>query len=295
MTQPLRFLIVDGYPKASREQFHEVGMKLAGELYENLALKHVPDAETTIWISSDEDSPPVPTVEDLDQYDGVLWPGCNLTVYHDDPRVHKHIQLADRAYEAGVPQFGSCWAIQLATVVAGGEVGVCKNGREMGVGTKVRLTEAGKRHPMFEGKPQVYNHFMSHDDEVIRLPEGGTWLAGNDWSPVQAAEIRYKQGVFWAVQYHPEYDLHELARLITAREERLIKFGYFQDHDDLAAYVSRLDALVADPTRKDLRWQLKIDDDVLDDNIRECEFRNWIKHLVMPTAAARRAGEAATA
>ncbi|MCC6145526.1 MAG: hypothetical protein IT368_17095 [Candidatus Hydrogenedentes bacterium] len=163
------------------------------------------------------------------------------------------------------------------------------------MGTKVRITEVGKRHPMFEGKPQVYSHFMSHDDEVLRLPECGTWLAGNDWSPVQAAEIKYKNGIFWAVQYHPEYNLYELARLIVARAEKLIKLGYFQDQDDLMAYVEKLDALFADPARKDLRWQLKIDDDVLDDNIRECEFKNWLKHVVIPTAKKRRAGEGATA
>lgn len=276
-----RFLIVDGYPKESREQFHEVGMTLAGELYAQLLKKHLPDADYEIWYSSDPGAPNY-SEEQLSDFAGVLWPGCNLTVYHDDPRVRAHHDLAARAFEVGVPSFGSCWAIQLAATVAGGKVAAHPKGREMGVGVNIRLSDAGKGHPMMEGKPEVYSHFMSHDDEVVELPAGSTLLAGNDWSRIQAAEVRHKNGVFWATQYHPEYNLHEVARLIVAREPKLLKQGFFRDHEDLMGYVEKLEALYEDPSRKDLRWQLKIDEDILSDDIRECEFRNWLKHVVLP-------------
>lgn len=274
-----RFLIVDGYPKESRDQFNEVGMTLAGELYAGMLTRNLPGADYDIWYSSDPGAPSI-TDEQISDYAAVLWPGCNLTVYHDDPRVHAHLDLARRCYVIGTPAFGSCWAIQVATYAAGGEVAVSPKGREMGVGQKLHLTEAGKTHPMMEGKPEVYSHFMSHDDEVTRLPAGATLLASNDWSHVQAAEIRHERGVFWGVQYHPEYNLLELARLIIARQAKLIKLGYFLDETDVRAYVDKLEALYADPTRKDLRWQLKIDDDVLDPAIREREFVNFLKHVV---------------
>jgi len=281
MSSAPQFLIVDGYPKESRDQFDDVGMKLAGDLYADLLMKHMPDAEYRIWYSSDPGAP-TPTDEELADCAGVLWPGCNLTIYHDDPRVHAHLDLVRRAYEAGAPQTGSCWGIQLATTIPGGETVAHPKGREMGIATNIRLTEAGKGHPMFQGKPEVYAHFVSHDDHVVRLPEGATLLAGNDWSPIQAVEVRYKEGVFWATQYHPEYNLHEMARLILAREPRLLKQGLFRDHDDLAAYSNKLEAVHEDPSRKDLRWQLKIDDDIVLDELRECEFINWIKHVVRP-------------
>jgi GMP synthase (glutamine-hydrolysing) len=83
----------------------------------------------------------------------------------------------------------------------------------------------------------------------------------------------------WAVQYHPEYDLQEVARLIEARDEKLIKLGFFKDLAALKDYTGRLDALVAEPDRKDLRWQLGIDEDIMDDGIRELEFANWVKHF----------------
>lgn len=285
MMKPLRFFVPDGYPKASRDQFNEVGMQQAGVLYANLVKRFVPDAEFDIWYSSDEDSPAPPVDADLEQYAGVLWPGCNLTIYHhEDQRVTRQIALAKRAYAVGTPQFGSCWGIQMATVSAGGEVAAHPDGREMGLARYIMLTEEGRKHPMFDGKPPVYCHLVSHDDQVVRLPEGAVRLAGNYHSQVQAVAIQHGKGVFWATQYHPEYDLHELARLIIAREPRLVQQRFFQGHDDLMAYVEKLEAVFADPTRKDIRWQLDINDDVLRDDIRTCEFRNWLDKVVLPRA-----------
>ncbi|MBP8132091.1 MAG: type 1 glutamine amidotransferase [Candidatus Hydrogenedentes bacterium] len=285
MPKPLRVLIPDGYPMESREQFNQVGMRLAAVLYGDLLQKYVPGAEYDIWYSSDPGAQP-PTDERLAEYHAVIWPGCNLTIYHDDdPRVQNHLRLCARVYEAGLPQFGSCWGIQLATTVAGGRTEAHPGGREMGIATKIQLTEAGRKHPMTEGKPEVYSHFVSHDDQVVELPECATRLAGNDWSRVQAVEVRYKNGIFWATQYHPEYNLHEMAALILAREDRLLKQGFFHDSADVRQYAERLETVFADPSRKDIRWQLKIDDSIVEDSIREREFANWLKYLVLPRVA----------
>jgi len=284
MPDPLRFLIIDGYPEESRDQFREVGMALAWELYRDLLLAHVPEAEFDVWLSSD-DVTGAPSDAALRGYAGILWPGCNLTIYEfDDPRVTCHLDLVERAYEAGIPSFGSCWGIQLAVVVAGGEVGPHPRGREMGIGRKIYLTEAGRAHPLFEGKPHVFSAFVSHDDEVTRLPSCATLLAGNDYSQVQAVSVTYQRGTFWGLQYHPEYDLHEMARLICAREEKLIQLGFFGKHTEAARYVDQLEALAREPERKDLRWQIGIDDDVLASDVRQREFANWIDRLVLPAA-----------
>ena len=281
MARQYRILIIDGYPKPSREEFDVAGMKGAGILYAEMLLRYLPGAAHDILYTSDP-GVTIPSIKELAAYDGVLWPGCNLTVYHtDDERVKPMLALCDRAFEAGLPQFGTCWGIQLPAFVAGGEVKANPKGREMGIGRKIRLTEAGKKHPMMKGKPEVYSHFVSHDDEVTRLPEGSVLLSGNDFSRVQAAEIRYKKGVFWGLQYHPEYDLHEMARLMVAREKKLTELGFFREHGDFQEYVDRLEALNAEPQRKDLRWQLGIDDDILSVDIRQCEFRNWVDTLIL--------------
>ena len=279
-----KFLIVDGYTTASRDDFHKVGMTLAGELYGKLLKRHLPEAEFEIWYSSDEDARDISDAE-LKSYTAVLWPGCNLTIYHDDWRVHKHTALMRRHLDAGLPGFGSCWAIQVAAEIAGGESAVCKNGREMGMGDKILLNDAGRVHPMFQGKPPVFSAFMSHEDEVVRLPENATLLASNAWAEVQAAAFDFNGTPFWGLQYHPEYNLAEMAALILARAAKLIKIGYFRDQEDAERYAARLAELAADPGRIDLRWQLKIDGDILDDATRECEFKNWIEHVIRPRLA----------
>lgn len=98
----------------------------------------------------------------------------------------------------------------------------------------------------------------------------------------RAVEVKHKKGIFWAPQYHPEYDLHEIARLIIAREEKLIKQNYFASKEDLLNYAEDLEKIYSDKNRKDLRWKYGIDDDVIDDKIRQVEFVNWLNKIVIP-------------
>ncbi|MBT59396.1 MAG: type 1 glutamine amidotransferase [Candidatus Marinimicrobia bacterium] len=276
----MKFLILDGYSKESRDQFDGVGMMLAGKLYKKMLLSHLSNAEANILYTSDEGTV-LPTLEELKLYDGILWPGCNLTIYHDqDERVQRMITLTDLGFEAGTPQFGSCWAAQIAVHVAGGKVEKHPKGREMGVARKIYLTEAGKNHPMYNKKPPVFDGFISHDDEITEMPEGVVVLASNDFTSVQAVDVKYKNGSFWATQYHPEYDLKEMARLINAREKKLTFEGYFKSHEDMVEYTNTLEAIAKDPSRKDLRWMTGIDNDLLNDEIRQCEFGNWLKFQI---------------
>jgi len=125
----------------------------------------------------------------------------------------------------------------------------------------------------------VYNH----DDEVTHLPPGGILLASNDHSQVQSVAVTHEGGQFWGLQYHPEYDLHELARLCYCRKQKLTDKGFFQDLDAAQDYVDKLEALHQDPARKDLAWLLGIDEDVMNADVRVIEVRNWIEQLVLPS------------
>ncbi len=279
-----RFLIIDGYSKASRDQFDSFGVSLAGKLYAKLLLRHMPDAEFDILYTSDNGVYPPGQEELKEKYDAIIWPGCNLTVYHDDDeRVQKMTKLTKDGFSTGVPQFGSCWAAQLAVYVAGGEIAPNPKGREMGVARKITLNEVGKKHLMYEGKPAVFDGFISHDDMITKMPEGGIVLSSNEFTPVQSVEVKHEKGVFWATQYHPEYNLHEIARLILAREERLMRENYFNTKEDMLKYSADLDEIYNDNTRKDLRWKYAIDEDLISADIREVEFANWIKYQVIPS------------
>ncbi len=281
----MQLCIINGYPKPNREVLTRAGMCGADELYVRVLKKLVPDARLETLFIADLDTS-LPAARQVEGYDGFIWTGSNLTIYEDDPRVARQIEFARLIFEVGRPQFGSCWGVQMAAVAAEGEVRKNPHGREMGFARKLRLTAEGRRHPMYEGKPDVFDGFISHLDEVTRLPDGGVLLATNEHTRVQALEVRYGNGVFWATQYHPEYEIADMARLIVARADYLIKEGFFADRAALDAKVQRMETLASDPSRKDLRWDVAIGDDILDDWIRQCELRNWVRKVVMPAAPA---------
>lgn len=255
----IRLCIVNGYPEPNREVLAQAGHCSADELFVRAFRRLAPNVHCDSLFIADLDVP-VPDARWVESYDGVVWTGSNLTIYDDDPRVIRQIEFCRLVFEVGLPQYGSCWGVQMAAVAAGGEVAKNPRGREMAVARKVHLTPEGRAHPMYAGKPEVFDGFISHLDEVTRLPDDATLLATNAHTRVQAIEVRHRNGVYWATQYHPEYELREMARLIAARGENLIKEGFFTDGASVESMVARLEALAADPGRKDLRWQLALDD-----------------------------------
>lgn len=282
-----RFLVIDGYVKAAREELAAGGATPAGHQYDAMLRRYAPGASVDILYPSDPDAS-LPKGSELSAYDGIAWTGCSLTVFEDIPEVRAQVELARAAFEAQVPSFGSCWAAQIAVVAAGGLVQANPRGREMGIARKIRLTPEGRGHPLYAGKASVFDAFISHVDEITHLPPGAVNLGGNVFTEVQSVSVVYKGGVFWGLQYHPEYDLHEMARLTWCRIDKLMKLGFFQDREAGEEYVRLLEALHQDEGRFDLAWMLGIDDDVTNPDVRQLEVRNWIEQLVIPTMVARR-------
>ncbi len=276
----MRFLIVNGYPKESRAGFDHTGVPHPHDLYERLLLRHLPKAGAEVFFVADEENP-LPTDADLLAFDGVIWTGSDQTIYHDHlTRVARQIELARRLFALGVPQFGSCWGAQMAAVAAGGRVAKNPKGREWGFARRITLTPEGRRHPLTAGKPPVFQGIEMHLDEIVELPEGATLLATGEHTRVQALAVAHEKGAFWATQYHPEFDLDANARLIAARAAALVKEGFFENEAAVKAYARDLAALHREPENEALREKLGVDETLLDPEIREREFRNWLRHLV---------------
>jgi GMP synthase (glutamine-hydrolysing) len=282
MGEAARFLVIDGYHKAGRDELAAGGASAAGDLYVRMLMKCLPGAVCDVVHPADPGAS-LPKGAALEHYDGIAWTGCSLTIYEDDPRVGPQIELAKAAYESKVPSFGSCWAAQMAVVAAGGIVRANPRGREMGIGRKITLTPEGRGHPLYFGKSGVFDGFISHVDEITHLPPGAVLLASNAFTHIQAVAVTHKGGQFWGLQYHPEYDLHELARLTWCRIPKLTSLGFFKDREAGERYVDQLEVLHQDPSRKDVAWLLGIDDDVMNEDVRLAEVRNWIERLVLPS------------
>lgn len=276
----LRLLVLDAYDATGRQALQEARATLAGELYRRLLQRLEPDAH--IDVVAYGDSGFMPPAE-LASYDGIAWTGSNLTVHRDTPAVRQQLAFARAAFAAGVPSFGSCWAVHVAVTATGGRCAANPRGREFGIARKIVLTGPGAAHPMFDDKPLAFDAFTSHEDHVVELGPHATLLASNGFSPVQAVHVEYDRGIFWAVQYHPEYDLLDVARLGVLRAPQLIGQGFFADADDASAFLRQLEALQANRLRRDLAYRLGADADVLDERIRTCEARNWLERSVKPS------------
>lgn len=285
---PLSICIINPYPQKNRRVLAMSNVTQADELYRNFLQPLLPGSILDTLYVADLDVG-LPAGVALNSYDGYIWTGSNLTIYDDVPEVRRQLELCRAIYEAGVPQYGSCWGIQMAAVAAGGGVQKNPRGREWSIARDIRLTEAGRAHPMYTGKADKFDGFIMHLDEVTRIPEGGTLLAGNKHTPVQALEVRYGAGVFWATQYHPEYTLYEMARLLIARRASLVKEGFFDEDAQVEQLVGKMTRLSHDPEDADLRADLNVGADILDDAIRQCEVRNWLERLVIPARVAAEA------
>ncbi|MEN8235210.1 MAG: type 1 glutamine amidotransferase [Actinomycetota bacterium] len=278
-TTPHRFCIVNCYPAASRENFDRSDVGHPHDMFKDFLRREAPNATTEIIYAADPDFA-LPAGTSIDDFDGFIWTGSDLTVYHtDDPRVASQVSFAEELMDSGAASWGSCWGIQMAALVAGGEVAVNPRGREWGIARDIELTDAACTSPMLKGKPSVFDGFIMHLDEVTRLPDGTPLLATNAHTPVQAAIVEKGTASFWSTQYHPEYNLHEMGRLIAARAGALVKEGFFPDEAAVAVYAAKMMALHANPDSTELREEFDVGDDLIDPRIREIELRNWLRFI----------------
>lgn len=284
-----RLLVIEGNPPESIAEHVAVGGVPASDGYAALLRELLPQAEVDICYPAMPGAA-LPLGEALEGYDGIAVTGSSLHVYNGGPAVTQQIDLVRAALDCGTPLFGSCWGLQVITVAAGGSVRPNPKGREIGFGRGIRLTEAGRRHPMYAGKADVFNAPTVHLDEVETLPPGATLLAGNATSQVQSAEFRIGRSAAWAVQYHPEYPLRELAAIVRRTGSRLIGEGFFADGSDVEGFARDLDALDRDPSCKRLAWRHGVSGNVLDPRLRTSEIANWIGFQVLPTRAKRGRG-----
>jgi GMP synthase (glutamine-hydrolysing) len=284
-----RLLVIEGNSPQTLAEHIAVGGTPAHQGYSNLLRELLPGAVVDSAHPGDSGAV-LPNGEALEGYDGIAITGSSLHIYNGGPEVMRQIDLMRAALGTGTPVFGSCWGLQVITAAAGGSVRKNPRGREIGFGRGIRLTEAGRKHPMYVGKLDVFNAPTVHLDEVEALPAGSTVLATNAVSDVQSVEIRTNGSVAWGVQYHPEYPLRELAAIVRRIGTRLIGEGFFASEDDMQTFAQDLDTLDKDPHCKRLSWRHGISKNVLDKSLRVSEVANWIEFQVLPTRVKRGRG-----
>ncbi|HZH53953.1 MAG TPA: type 1 glutamine amidotransferase [Microvirga sp.] len=282
----LRFLVVEGNTRGARQAHKDSYGLMPSESYAAVLQEIAPDAVCDLAFPADEGAN-LPDAAGLQSYDGIVLTGSHLNIYDRTPEILRQIDLMRAIYASGTPSFGSCWGLQVAAVAADGDVRQNPLGREIGFARRLTPTEAGRVHPMLEGRPGAYDAPAIHLDMVTVTPGDCTILSTNAVSAVQAAEIRVNGGVFWGVQYHPEFSLGELAVILGRRTEILVNEGFCRTPEEAASYVAELKALHDDPANFPLAWRHGLDAEVLDPVRRTREIRNFVEHRVKPGKSAR--------
>ena len=283
----LRFLVVDGNP-ADRRAAHERDFgKTPGVSYGDTLLTLSPSGSSYDVCLPAEPGANLPLGAALAEYDGIALTGSSLHLWNREPAVERQITLAREIFRSRTPFFGSCWGIQMACVAAGGDVQRNPLGREIGFARNIAVNAEGRGHPLLAGRPAAFTAPAIHLDVISTPSDDMILLASNALTPVQAAEIRHDGGVFWGVQYHPEFSLTEAASILHRIAPLMAEEGFVRSQAEGEAYAADLVGLDRDRSRQDIAWRLGLDDEVIDDARRLTELRNWIAHQVMPGRSAR--------
>jgi GMP synthase (glutamine-hydrolysing) len=281
-----RLLVIEGNTADGRTLLKAAGGDAPSEGYSSLLRELLPGSTTDICYPADPGAN-LPDGAGLENYDGVVMTGSALHIYDGGPHIEPQIELARAVFDSSTPLFGSCWGLQVITTAAGGSVRRNPKGREIGFGRRIRLTPAGRGHPIFAGKDEVFDAVTIHLDEVETLAPNMQVLARNAFSTVQAAEVKVNGCTAWGVQYHPEYTLGDIAATFRRHGKRLVEENFFNNGDELIDYADTVAALHAAPHDKPLAWRLGLDSTVLDKSFRTREIRNWITHQVLLTRSRR--------
>jgi GMP synthase (glutamine-hydrolysing) len=277
----LNILIAEGTPAVWQVERAGFGLPPNFSLFAAAVKLHRPDIRCTPLNIADGEALPFGTT--LSDFDAVMFPGSPLHIYDPTPSVTRQIDFARATFAAGVPVWGSCWGLQLATVALGGSVRRNPRGRELPIARAIAATEAGRAHPLLASRPPVFDALCSHLDEIETLPPNSQVLAANELSAIQAIAVETpSRGSFHGTQYHPEHTLAVSAAIIEMRAAELVEEGFGTAPSEIVAIAADYRTLAKEPTRRDLIWRYGIASEIMDPIRRTIEMGNWLRTVVVP-------------
>lgn len=146
-------------------------------------------------------------------YDAFLITGSKFDSFGDNDWIVALRNYAQMLYHSGKPVVGVCFGHQLLAHTLGGRAGRSDAGWGLGV-MQFHLDQ----HPPFVDERDTVNLIVSHQDQVLTLPDNAQRLMSNDFCPNAAF---YIPGRVLAIQGHPEFSVDYGRDLLALRSDQL--------------------------------------------------------------------------
>lgn len=135
---------------------------------------------------------------------GLIFSGGPSSVYEEgaptiDPKV----------FQQNIPILGICYGLQLMARLLGGEV---IGGRKEYGPAKIRIMNHESRIKIVKGLPEEFTVWMSHGDEVKKMPEEFKIVGLTESVPYTFVENESHK--LYGVQFHPEVEHTEFGKII---------------------------------------------------------------------------------
>ena len=151
---------------------------------------------------------------DVNDFDGYVISGSRKSVYDEDPWITRLGEFVRQIYAERVKLVGICFGHQLIAEVLGGKT----LGADVGWGVGIHDYDIKAQAWFMAPGTETFSLIVSHQDQVVDLPEGANLLAGSSFCPNSLYSIGEH---VLAMQGHPEFSREYSRDLIRLREQIL--------------------------------------------------------------------------
>lgn len=184
------------------ERYHSYG-RMFTELFQRVA----PHWQTRVFNVARGNYP------DIADFDAFLISGSKSDAFSDEPWIVRLREFCRRCYRQDKKLLGICFGHQLLAHTLGGNARRSDRGWGLGVMT-YELCES----PDFIQDDEPVTLLVSHQDQVVRLPDNAQRLLQNDFCRNAAFHIPGKVLCF---QGHPEFTHQYLTDLMAGRRDQI--------------------------------------------------------------------------
>ena len=258
----LNILIIEGNNSDDSSFFVKAVGATAADNLKSLVLKLEPNSNTKI-INPAKDYETKEALENINQYHGIIFTGGAMRINDMTDEIKKHINFASNCFKHGKKILAICWGLQVCSTAIGGKVEPAKNGAHIGIASDVIINKEGQKNLIYKNKKTTFTTPAFNYDEVCKIPEGATLLSSDKKNHVMAIYFKPGKSEVWGLQYHPDYEYHQMISLANKRKDIIIKNKQFKDENDFESHMN----------------YIKEQEKKLDFENRTCEVKNWLDYI----------------